>query len=234
MSDQITTQEQIPSTPPQNQAPVEQNQVVNPEEKLGSNQSGEQSLKEKNDPNPLKILLKRLTFLTEIGSLVAVGTLVICLVFIYLADKQVKLYLTNRQQISAALYNSSDLQNTVSFLEAQKQQTDVITQALPNEVGFIEFVKSLELIASQHSRDSRFQFSNSVTDQNSTFVPIKITMTTDSSNLNEFLKKTEKLAYLFHILKIETSSLSAGDDLWSIKIEARLYVNSKFRLSTAN
>lgn len=176
-------------------------------------------------------LRKRLTILMEIGTGLTLGLIVINFLIIYLSNNQVSLYRANRQQIAAALYNSSDIQNTVSFLEAQRQQTEIINQALPNENGFIDFVRTLELIAGQHSQNSQFEFDKGQKDNELSYVPISISMTTDSTNLNEFLKKTEKLAYLFHINTIDATRVTDTTDLWQIKISARLYVNTKFRLN---
>lgn len=209
-----------------------------------SQQPGDTSTVEKKEPENLSLNGKpalqntsadqvktRLKTLVELGGFAVVLLVAINALLIYFASNQITLFKTNKQQISAALYNSSDLQNTVSFLETQKQQTDLITQSLPNEVGFIDFVKTLELISSQHGRDSRLGFDRGLPDQNLAYVPVTISMTTDKANLSEFLKKTEKLAYLFHIYKIEMNTVSVENDLWSVRIDARVYVSKNFRLN---
>jgi hypothetical protein len=190
-------------------------------------QKSDQGLQQR-DEKSVETVKKRITMSVELATFFTITVVAINGLLIYLTNNQVKQYRFNRQQIAAALYNSSDIQNTVDFLETQKQQTELINQALPNEQEFIQFVQTLELIAGEAATNSQFEFESLKRISDKNLIPVRITMTTTSSGFSEFLSKAEKLPYLFQVNEIEASSLGE-EDIWQYRLNGIIYVSNKFR-----
>lgn len=219
------------------QSPTDNQQVSEPENSTppqpeqstpASSETTDKTLLETEKPSLIEKVNKHIRMTSELTSLFVVILLLINGLLIYLTNKQVQQYRFNRQQIAAALYNSSDIQNTVDFLETQKQQTQIINQALPKEQDFIEFIQTLELIAGEAATNSQFSFDQVKDNKGVKFVPVKITMTTTNAGFQAFLAKAEKLPYLFQINEIE-ATWQNDQDIWQYRLTGLVYVNSKFR-----
>lgn len=182
------------------------------------------------DADATNKLKHRSVVLTEVAVILGVSVVLINFLLIYLTNNQVAQYHINRQQIAAAEYNSSDRAHTIAFLESQKLQTELILAAFPVENNFIDFIQTLELIGQESATNSRLEFSTLVVPkQGQSYVPFVINMTTDMANFGEFLKKTEKLAYLVEITSTEANTVDESNRLWNFKVNAKVYVSNQFK-----
>ena len=167
----------------------------------------------------------------ELGTLFCLVLVIVNIALIVFSKSQVAQYHVNLQQIAAAEYNSSDLENTVSFLETKRQQTQVISDALPKEDDLITFIQTLEVLSLENAGSSKLEITASAPrgEKGLMFIPFMLTMTTDLPNLLEFLKKVEKLSYLVEVVEINATPIGEDNVVWSFELASRVYVSNQFK-----
>ena len=168
--------------------------------------------------------------LFSIGLTIAIG---INFGLYYLNRGKIKQLSAIRQQLAVVEQNTKNVQNTESFLTNQVEQIQLVLDALPNEDTLIDFVQTLETVASQSSRNSSLEFNAlAPKGKDSKYIPFVIKMSTDSPNFIDFLSKLEKLPYLVQVTDIKSTKINQDSDVWDFNISARVYVQDPFQVKS--
>lgn len=179
----------------------------------------------------------RSTTILKITSGLAVLLLLTNFFLLFLSSTEAKQLAVTKEQIITTQTQSSDLEAAIEYLNSESTSTEMIKKALPDEEELqTEFIQTMEFVAQRNASTSSIRFSALAPTGSgpSKYLPFTINLTTDTPNFHEFLKRLEKLPYIIEITSIDQATQTAGSNVWSITLSARVYVRDPFKTPTNN
>lgn len=171
--------------------------------------------------------------LVKIGMvLVAILSLTTFVLLILIVNKTKQLTLI-QTQLSAKTQDYVAISNASEYLNSNLGEQEIILNALPDESKLIDFVNTIELLSSNYSTKHTLEFSALAPTKigNNQYIPTMIVISTDPNNFQLFLAGLEKLPYIIEVTSIQSSVISADENIWEYKIASRVYVQNPFKSS---
>lgn len=171
--------------------------------------------------------------LVKIGMvLVAILSLTTFVLLILIVNKTKQLTLI-QTQLSAKTQDYVAISNASEYLNSNLSEQEIILNALPDESKLIDFVNTIELLSSNYSTKHTLEFSALAPTKigNNQYIPTMIVISTDPNNFQLFLAGLEKLPYIIEVTSIQSSVISADENIWEYKIASRVYVQNPFKSS---
>ncbi len=180
----------------------------------------------KHSPPSPRQLHHQTTRLFQAGIILIVLLVTANFLILFIANTKLKQLTSTREQILITKANNVSLEETYQFLQTGQVQMEVVIDALPNEITIIDFIKTLESLADENSLVSSMEIRD-LSGSTERYVPLKINLSTDLPNFNQYLTRIEKLPYLLHV---NAFTANFQDGLWNISLDARVFVADPFSI----